>query len=59
MAPVPIVLAMDLRRVGGGQFHTSGANTTDRAYNWGDNTYGQLGNGSTADRLSPSAVGES
>jgi len=37
-------------------FHTCGETTQNRAYCWGDNYYGQLGDGTTTRRLTPVAV---
>jgi alpha-tubulin suppressor-like RCC1 family protein len=39
-----------------GFFHTCGETTQNRAYCWGDNSSGQLGDGTTTRRLTPVAV---
>jgi len=39
-----------------GSLHTCGLTTSGAAYCWGDNTYGQLGDGTVMDRLTPVAV---
>lgn len=39
-----------------GDAHTCGVTTDHRAYCWGDNQYGRLGDGTTVDRLTPVAV---
>jgi alpha-tubulin suppressor-like RCC1 family protein len=39
-----------------GIFHSCAAKSDGRAYCWGDNLYGQLGEGSTGIRLTPAAV---
>jgi alpha-tubulin suppressor-like RCC1 family protein len=41
---------------GGLGVHTCGVTTENRGYCWGDNTYGQLGNGTVAGSLRPVAV---
>ena len=41
---------------GGFVDHTCGRTASGTAYCWGDNEVGQLGDGSTVDRLEPSAV---
>ncbi len=38
----------DLLQIDGGEHHTCAVDDTQHAYCWGDNTYGQLGNGSAA-----------
>jgi alpha-tubulin suppressor-like RCC1 family protein len=40
--------ALSFRQVSVASNHTCGVTTDDRAYCWGDNTYGQLGTGSSA-----------
>jgi alpha-tubulin suppressor-like RCC1 family protein len=44
--------------VSGGVFHTCGETTNNLAYCWGNNAFGQLGNGGPAgtDQLKPVAV---
>ena len=39
-----------------GSQHTCGLDTNELAHCWGQNHEGQLGNGSTGDRLTPTAV---
>ena len=39
-----------------GVFHTCGVTTGDRAYCWGWNSYGQLGDGTSTNRVTPVAV---
>ena len=43
-------------RVTAGNEQTCGETTNNRAYCWGDNTYGGLGDGTTTRRLTPVAV---
>jgi alpha-tubulin suppressor-like RCC1 family protein len=48
--------ALAFRQVSAGSGHTCGVTTDDRAYCWGHNRYGQLGDGTTTRRLRPVAV---
>jgi alpha-tubulin suppressor-like RCC1 family protein len=43
----------------GKRSHTCGITTTGKAYCWGSNNVGQLGDGTTTDRLIPTAVSTS
>ncbi|MFL5403800.1 MAG: RCC1 domain-containing protein [Gemmatimonadales bacterium] len=49
LSPTPqpnlAVVALTFRQVSGGGFHTCGVTTTNQAYCWGYNQYGQLGTG--------------
>jgi hypothetical protein len=47
---------LQLRQIDAATWHTCAITTDDRAYCWGDNWYGQLGDGTFADRLAPSPV---
>jgi alpha-tubulin suppressor-like RCC1 family protein len=49
-APLPF------RQISAGGFHSCGVTTGDRAYCWGMNHSGQLGDGTTTDRSRPVAV---
>ncbi|HEY8257612.1 MAG TPA: hypothetical protein VIG08_08130 [Gemmatimonadales bacterium] len=51
-ASTPLVF----RQVSAGGIHTCGVTTDDRAYCWGGNNLGQLGDGTTTQRLRPVAV---
>jgi alpha-tubulin suppressor-like RCC1 family protein len=48
--------ALAFYQVSGGGVHTCGVTTDNRAYCWGRNLVGQLGDGTTTDRLTPVAV---
>lgn len=48
--------ALTFRSVSGGSTHTCAVTAGDRAYCWGNNTSGQLGDGTTIDRRRPVAV---
>jgi alpha-tubulin suppressor-like RCC1 family protein len=48
--------ALTFRQVSAGSFHTCAVTTDDRAYCWGSGGSGQLGQGYSGDRLTPSAV---
>lgn len=56
--PIPVAVAGGLRfrKVKAGVTHTCGVTTSDRAYCWGSNLNGQLGDGTTTDRSAPVAV---
>ncbi len=58
--PAPVVVSGGLvfaqLRAGGFIGHTCGVTDAGAAYCWGENERGQLGDGSTTDRSSPSAV---
>lgn len=44
------------KQISAGGDHTCGVGTNDKAYCWGYNIYGKLGDGTTTDRTSPVAV---
>ena len=48
--------ALAFRQVSAGDAHTCGVTTGDRAYCWGINDFGQLGDGTTTERLRPVPV---
>jgi alpha-tubulin suppressor-like RCC1 family protein len=48
--------ALSFYQVSNGVFHTCGITTDNRAYCWGQNQSGQLGDGTTTDHLKPVAV---
>ena len=50
------VLAFSFRQLSTGDNHSCGVTTDSLAYCWGDNHYGQLGDGTTTSRLAPVAV---
>lgn len=59
--PVPVdtsgaLADVRLRQLSGGVYHTCGLSTVGRAYCWGDNRNGQIGDGSTAETTTPIAV---
>jgi alpha-tubulin suppressor-like RCC1 family protein len=55
--PVPVAGGLRFRQVSAGVSHTCGITTDDRAYCWGSNEAGQLGDGgSAAPGLTPVAV---
>lgn len=59
-SPVPMAvsggLAFSQLKAGGFIGHTCGLTTSGIAYCWGENERGQVGDGSTVDRVTPSAV---
>jgi alpha-tubulin suppressor-like RCC1 family protein len=55
--PVAVAGGLSFRQVSaGGSAHTCGVTTANKAYCWGSNVDGQLGNGTFRDRLTPVAV---
>jgi len=48
--------ALAFRQMSAGGNHTCGVTTDDRAYCWGFNFAGQVGDGTTTDRYFPTAV---
>ena len=54
--PVRVVGGLRFRRVIAGWQHTCGVTQDDQAYCWGDNVFGQLGDGTTTHRLMPLPV---
>jgi alpha-tubulin suppressor-like RCC1 family protein len=58
--PVAVARALPFRQVSTGYYHTCGVTTDDRAFCWGLNKLGQVGDSSTVyRRLTPSRVGRS
>ena len=57
---IPVAVQMpagvSFQSIAAGYYHTCALTTTGQAYCWGMNSYGQLGNNSTADSLTPLAV---
>jgi alpha-tubulin suppressor-like RCC1 family protein len=51
-----VVATLSFRQVDVGWEHTCGVTMDDRAYCWGSNTVGQLGDGTRTDHLAPVAV---
>ena len=57
LTPVPVVdLAVGVRGSSAGGYHSCALLGTGAVYCWGDNEYGQLGDGTTTTRLTPVAV---
>ena len=57
LSPVDVVgLSSGLTAIAGGGKHTCGLLDTGTIQCWGDNFFGQLGDGTTGDRLSPAGV---
>ena len=52
-SPVAVVDDHEFQSVSAGHFHSCGATTANNAYCWGQNLYGQLGDGTYPDRSSP------
>ncbi len=54
--PVAVAGGLRFRHVNAGHDHTCGVTGDERVYCWGQNINGQLGDGTTQDRLTPVAV---
>jgi alpha-tubulin suppressor-like RCC1 family protein len=55
--PVAVVGGLDFKRIAAGLLHTCGVTSESRAYCWGYNSLGQLGDGTTDSRAEPTPVG--
>ena len=55
-APVPVAGGVIFAQTSAGGAHTCGATTTGDAYCWGFNGNGQVGDGTTTNRLTPARV---
>jgi alpha-tubulin suppressor-like RCC1 family protein len=56
LKPVAVAGGLRFAQLSAASFHTCGKTTAAVAYCWGSNYYGQLGDGTTTDRLVPTAV---
>lgn len=56
LSPLPASGALIVRELDVGNEHTCAVASDRRTYCWGDNLYGQLGDGTTADRASPTPI---
>jgi alpha-tubulin suppressor-like RCC1 family protein len=56
LRPVPVLTGLRFDHVSAGGLFTCGITTDDRAYCWGDNFAGQLGDGTNTDHLLPTPV---
>jgi alpha-tubulin suppressor-like RCC1 family protein len=56
LTPVAVLGGLHFRQVSAGGTHTCGVTTDNRAYCWGANSLGQLGDGTTTMRFAPVAV---
>ena len=54
--PVPVTAGINLSAVFAGRRHSCGVTSAGAAYCWGENVYGQLGDGTTTNSLTPVAV---
>jgi alpha-tubulin suppressor-like RCC1 family protein len=54
--PVPLGVELPWTMIAAGGASTCGVTTADRAYCWGDNASGELGDGTTTSRLLPTPV---
>lgn len=56
VVPVPVGGGLSFSQIDGGNQFTCALDTVGRAYCWGDNTFGQLGDGTTSKRATPNLV---
>jgi alpha-tubulin suppressor-like RCC1 family protein len=56
LRPSPVAGGLHFAQLSAGTTHTCGVTTDDRAYCWGENYDGRLGDGTTTYRLTPVAV---
>lgn len=54
--PVAVSTPAQLVRITAGNSHTCGLTAAGQVYCWGNNTYGQLGDGTTSNRTTPTLV---
>jgi alpha-tubulin suppressor-like RCC1 family protein len=54
--PTPVVGGLSFRQISPGGIHVCGVTTDNRAYCWGDNARGQLGDGTRTSRATPALV---
>src|SRR6266699_2062223 len=55
-SPAPVAGGLRFTMLSAGVWHTCGVTTGGAAYCWGDNFFGQLGDGATAGRTTPAPV---
>ena len=55
--PMPVAGDLTFRGLSAAGFYTCGVTTNGEAYCWGKNSKGELGDGTTDDRLTPTRVG--
>ncbi|HVO35011.1 MAG TPA: hypothetical protein VMT21_05565, partial [Gemmatimonadales bacterium] len=56
LAPVAVAGGLTFASLTAGRYHTCGLTRGGAAYCWGYNYYGELGDSTTTDRLSPVRV---
>jgi len=56
MRPAPVIGGLQFNRINVGRSHTCALTPANRAYCWGANPVGQLGDGTTTNRVKPTAV---
>lgn len=57
--PMTNIEGQTFKQISAGRFHTCGISQTGKAYCWGGNSNGQIGNGNTTNQPSPVAVNTS
>jgi len=55
-SPIPVLGGYKFKQIYGGAGHVMGLATNENIYTWGDNTYGQLGDGTAISKSSPTLV---
>ena len=53
LSPVAVAIAQEFTHIEAGELHTCALNAQGRAYCWGDNLSGQIGDGTASNRFAP------
>jgi alpha-tubulin suppressor-like RCC1 family protein len=58
LTPVPVMGGLIFKQVSAGGYHTCGKTAAAVGYCWGDNYWGQLGDGTLTNRLRPKRIAD-